>query len=70
MLETDMSNPGVQEWICLYQSSSILEPGSVSAVTSQSEADSPKITHVNAAHAVGAERPYQMLIRLGSLPFL
>jgi|SRR6266702_7731923 hypothetical protein len=70
MLETDMSNADEHEWICLYHSSSILAPGSVSALTSQLEADSPAVTRVNAAHAVGPERPYQMLIRLGSLPFV
>jgi hypothetical protein len=70
MLETDMSNADEHEWICLYHSSSILAPGSVSALTSRLEADSPTVTRVNAAHAVGPERPYQMLIRLGSLPFV
>lgn len=70
MLEIDMSDSGVHEWICLYRSSSILEPGSVSAVTPQLEAGSPMVTQVNAAHAVGPERPFQMLIRLGSLPFI
>src|ERR1700758_3936467 len=70
MLETDMSNAGEHERICLYHSSSILEPGSVSAPTSQGGTDSPTVTRVNAAHAVDPEWPFQMLIRLGSLPFV
>src|SRR5258705_11113957 len=70
MLETDMSNAGEHEWICLYHASSILEPGSASAPTSQVQPDSPTVARVNAAHAAGPERPYQMLIQLGSLPFV
>ncbi|MFM0628205.1 hypothetical protein [Paraburkholderia xenovorans] len=70
MLETDMSNAGEHEWICLYHSSSILEPASASAPTSQVETDSPTVARVNAAYAVGPEKPYQMLIQLGSLPFV
>jgi hypothetical protein len=34
------------------------------------ETDSPTVARVNAAYAVGPEKPYQMLIQLGSLPFV
>ncbi|TDN67099.1 hypothetical protein B0G77_0326 [Paraburkholderia sp. BL10I2N1] len=70
MLETDMSNADEHEWICLYNSSSILEPGSVAALTSRTETESPAVTRVNSAHAVGPEWSYRMLIQLGSLPFV
>ena len=49
MLETDMSKAGNHEWICLYHSSSILEPCRASDPASQVEADSPKVARMNAA---------------------
>jgi hypothetical protein len=71
MLETDMSKAGNHEWICLYHSSSILEPCRASDPASQVEADSPKVARMNAAHPVGAEWSYRrLLIHLGSLPFI
>jgi hypothetical protein len=71
MLETDMSKAGDHEWICLYHSSSILEPRSASVPASLAEGDSPKVMRMNVAHAVGAEWSFRrMLIHLGSLPFI
>lgn len=70
MLETDVSVPGEHEWICLYYSSSILEPGSTLAPPLQANADPPGVTRVNAAHAVESEWPYKILVQLGALPFL
>lgn len=70
MSESDASVPGEQEWICLYHSSNILEPGSLLASASQADIDPPAIAHVNAGHAVVPKWPYRVLTMLGSLPFM
>ncbi|WP_175152358.1 hypothetical protein [Paraburkholderia ultramafica] len=70
MLETDMADADKHEWICLYNSSSILEPGSVAALNSRTETQSPAVTRINGAHAVGREWSYRILIQPESLPFV